>query len=1127
LSFNNIDAGEALGAVAQLPGLSVDVESSDLGAAKFDLLFGFGERRDEAGEPDGLEGRLEFASDLFDTETAERIVQRLLRVLAQVTEAPDRRLAEIDLLDDAERRQTLTTWNDTGAPIPDAPLDALFAAQAVRTPDAPAVTAGAETLTYAQLDARANQLAHHLKDRGAGPGRYVGLLLPRTADLLVGLLAVLKTGAAYLPIDPDYPTERIGHMVEDADPALLVTVSALEPVLPTGENAAGRAGGRVLLDRADLAAEPTDAPGSGHTADRPAYVIFTSGSTGRPKGVVIGHRALVNFLTSMQQRFGLTAEDRLLAVTTTGFDIAGLELFLPLLHGATVVLADRDDVRDSAALRRLVTDSGTTVLQATPGLWRSLLAEEPHLSSVRALVGGEALPADLAEALVARTAGVTNLYGPTETTIWSTASEVTAGAPVRIGRPIANTRAYVLDARLAPVPPGVAGELYLAGDGVAAGYLGRPDLTAERFTADPFHPGARMYRTGDLARWTRDGELAYLGRVDHQVKIRGYRIELGEIESVLLAHPEVRGAAVVVREDRPGDRRIAAYVVAGPGTDPAAAVAELRRHVAASLPAYMVPATVTLLGALPQTPNGKLDRRALPAPEYGPAAVPTAPRSPREEILCCLFAEVLDVPAVGIDDGFFDLGGHSLLATRLAGRVRAVLGVELPVRQLFDTPTVAGLSVALERAERARPAVVAAVPRPDRLPMSFAQRRLWFLNQLEGPGATYNIPAVLRLTGHLDEVALRLALSDVMARHESLRTVFCEDADGPYQLVVEAEICEPGLSVVTTSPEDLPERLRTATRYGFDLANESPLRSWLFRLGDQEHVLLVLLHHIAADGWSLPLLARDLMAAYAARARGVAPAWEPLPVQYADYSIWQREVLGSEEAPDSLSAQQLDFWQRTLAGLPDELVLPTDRPRPATASHRGDSARFRITAAQHERLIALAREHDVSLFMVVQAAVATVLTRLGAGTDIPLGSTVAGRGDPALEELVGFFVNTLVLRTDTSGDPTFAELLGRVREGNLAAYAHQDVSFEQLVEKLNPVRSLNRHPLVQTMISFNNTGNEAAVGDFEDLPGLRVSRYETETVAVKFDLLFRFVERFGADGSCAGLDAAVEFAVDL
>ncbi|WP_346168529.1 condensation domain-containing protein, partial [Streptomyces javensis] len=633
-------------------------------------------------------------------------------------------------------------------------------------------------------------------------------------------------------------------------------------------------------------------------------------------------------------------------------------------------------------------------------------------------------------------------------------------------------------------------------------------------------------RTGDVVRWTAEGELEYLSRVDDQVKLRGFRIELGEIEAVLAGHDQVGQAAVLVREDRPGDKRLVGYLVpVADGGVPNGA--ELRRHVAAQLPDYMVPSAFMTLDTLPLTPNGKLDRRALPAPDYGPGSTGgRSPRSPREEILCGLFAEVLGVESVTIDDDFFGLGGHSLLATKLVSRIRSVLDVELAVRRVFEAPTVAELATVLDASAAGRSPLRAVEPRPARLPLSLAQQRLWFLHQFEGPSATYNIPVALRLSGELDERALRLALGDVVARHESLRTVFAEDGDGPYQVVRDAEAV--GLAVVRTDETQLGAELLGAARHAFDLRSEGPLRVWLFELGDDAYVLLVVAHHIASDAWSMGPLARDLTSAYAARVgSGGAPGWEPLPVQYADYSIWQREVLGAEDDPDSEISRQLTYWRAALADLPEELPLPFDRPRPAAATYQGDSVLLDLAPELHEKLTRIARERRASLFMVVQAALSTLLTRLGAGTDIPLGTPVAGRTDDALDDLVGFFVNTLVLRTDTSGDPTFAELIERVRVRDLEAYAYQDLPFERLVEVVNPERSLSRHPLFQTMLTLNNTeqGAETAVAS---LPGLTVANEPVAVGGAKVDLSFRLGERRGDDAAGGVvLEGALDFSTDL
>ncbi|MGW5493961.1 amino acid adenylation domain-containing protein [Streptomyces olivaceoviridis] len=1124
------------------------------------------------GEP--FELAVDHLPALVPEAEARRVGRCLVRLLEETVRRPDEPCGRLDLLDAGEAGRVLTDRNRTQEPVPGPWLAPLLERWAARTPDAPALRCGTERLTYRELHERADRLAAALRAAGAGPERLVGLALDRSADLVVAALAVLKAGAAYLPLDPDHPAERLRLMLADATPVVTLTHHRIRPLLDT--MGTPLTGPLCVLDEDPLPALPahpsspetppaplpatpppsaTTAPaahpappaapapatppppaspaGPADTAplpphaDHPAYVIHTSGSTGRPKGVVVPHGALVNLVADMGRRCAVTAADRFLAVTTFGFDIANLELFVPLAAGAELVVADRETVRDPAALATLIGDCGATLLQATPSLWQALAGSHAQaLTGLRALVGGEALPEPLARSLTAHCASVTNVYGPTETTIWSTAAPLppVPSGPPPIGRPIANTRAYVLDAALRPVPDGCFGELYLAGAGLARGYLGRPGLTAERFTADPFGPpGTRMYRTGDVVRWSPDGTaLEYGGRTDHQVKIRGHRIELGEIESVLGAQPGVERAVVTARTDRSGDTRLVAHVVPA-GTDRD----RLRERASAVLPTHMVPAVYVFLDELPLTPNGKVDRKALPAPAERRAGTGRPPSGAREELLCAVFAEVLGLDRVGADDDFFALGGHSLSAIRVANRLRAELGTAVPLRALFDARSAEALARALAgepdgTSPPVRPALRAAArpEAPDVL--SYAQERLWFLDRM-GAGAGYNIPLAVRLSGPLDTGALGAAVADVVARHETLRTLFVAADAGAAPLVLAPEEADARLEVVPVPDEDaLAGALAAEAAEPFDLAARIPVRSRLFALGDDTHVLALTLHHIAADGWSFGPLARDLTTAYAARRAGRAPNWPPLPVRYADHARWQRALLGAKDDPDSLLSAELAHWTKALAGMPQELELPADFPRPARSSQRGAAVTRTLPADAHARLAELARDAGASLFMAVQAGLAAVLTRLGAGTDIPLGSPVAGRTDEAVRDLVGCFVNTLVLRTDTSGDPSFAALLERVRETDLTAYAHAELPFEHLVDELKPQRSLARHPLVQVVLSVT-PGDDPLPA----LPELTATVEPVPSRTAKFDLAFEVTERRGADGGPAGLDIRLEYSTDL
>ncbi|MDQ7807540.1 amino acid adenylation domain-containing protein [Amycolatopsis sp. A133] len=1099
-----------------MPGLRVDeVDVTGWDSAKFDLNFEFRERFEPDGRPAGISGVVEYATDLFDHATVEALAARFTALAGQLIADPGQRVGLVDVLTGRERELLLSAWNPGPRDVPDATLPALFEAQAAKTPDAGAVTCGAVSLTYAELNARANRLARLLVERVAGPERFVAIRLPRSVDMIVAVLAVLKAGAAYLPVDPGLPVQRVELMLADVAPVLTITEDTF--AASSGKSAEN-------LDDGDRL--------SPLLPWHPAYVIYTSGTTGNPKGVVVPHRNVVSLMRSTEDTYGFGPDDVWSLTARLAFDVSVWEIWGALLYGGRLVVVPQEVTRSTAELLDLLAAEKVTVLNQTPSAFYELVRAEPRDLRLRTIVfAGEALSFERVQEWYARypesAARLVNMYGITETTVHVTTLELdpalVAGSPARslIGQAIPGLALYVLDANLQLVPPGVAGELYVSGPQVARGYLNRPELTAQRFVACPFGaPGEVMYRSGDLARWRADGSLEYLGRADDQVKIRGFRIELGEVAAVLGAQHGVAQAAVIVREDRPGDKRLVGYVVPAGGAD--VAPAQVREVMGETLPEYMVPMVVEV-DRLPLTANGKLDRRALPAPDYAGVTAGRSPRSPLEVLLCGVLADVLGVDRVGIDDSFFALGGHSLLATRLASRVRSVLGLELSVRQVFEFPTVAGMVRCLDGGSGpARPALVRA-GRPERVPLSFAQRRLWFLGQLEGPSAVYNVPLVLGLSGALDLGALEAALADVVARHESLRTTFPVVDGEPVQWVVPAAEAVLPVAWADADADRLAGLVAGATGHVFDLATELPVRAQGFSTGAAEHVLVLLVHHIACDGWSMGLLARDLATAYSARLAEAAPAWPELPVQYADYTLWQRDLLGSEDDPASVVTRQSAFWRDALSGLPEELTLPFDRPRPTVASHRGAEVPLVLAAPVHARIEELAREAGVTPFMVVQAALAVLLSRLGAGTDVPLGTPVAGRADEALHDLVGFFINTLVLRTDVSGNPTFRELLARVREIDLAAFEHQDLPFERLTELLDPPRSLGRHPLFQVMLAFD-TADEPAAG----LPGLRVGEVAVPgRDSAKFDLNFEFRERFGPDGRPAGIDGAVEYATDL
>jgi amino acid adenylation domain-containing protein len=1095
-----------------LAGLSVQGVGTELEVAKFDLSLGL------AVGSDGLRGGLTYSTDLFERGTIRRMLGHLERVLEQAAADPDVRISQVTLLDEAERRQVVEEWNRTDAEYPAGVcIHELVAAQAERTPDAVAVASGVDAITYAMLDHAANRLSNHLRRRGVRPETRVGICLERGPELVVAILAVLKAGGAYMPLDPAYPAERLAFMLADSGAPLLLT----RLPLPEGLHAA-----EVVcldVDRERIEAESAQAPAAGVLPASLAYVIYTSGSTGRPKGVLVQHGSLSNLLAATRQEFGVREGDVMPALASYAFDIWLFEALLPLTSGAAVRLVERERVLDVAALVEEIADA--TLVHAVPALMRQVVQverETPRLRRLRrAFVGGDRVPADLlAEMRQTLPAAETHvLYGPTEGTILASVHSIpgdgiVAGHP--IGAPLGNVRLYVCDALANPQPAGVPGELMIGGAGVARGYLGRPELTAERFVPDPFggESGARLYRTGDRARWRTDGTLEFLGRVDGQVKVRGFRIEPGEIEAVLRRHAEVREARVIVREDAPGEHRLVAYVVGGVEAE------ELRGHVRKSVPEYMVPAAFVYLDALPLTPNGKLDRKALPAPEYASAEDRhVAPSTPVEEVLAGIWAEVLGLERVGVEENFFEVGGHSLLATRVVSRIREVFGVELPLRALFEGPTVQEMAVRVEEIRRAElPVLPPVVPtaRTGPLPLSFAQERLWFIDRLDPGSTTYNMSLAWRLDGALDERALERSLSEIVRRHEALRTVFREASGSPVQVVAPFggfTLRVDDLSGLGEGEREAGMRRRVTDEAvrPFDLATGPLFRAALLRLGGEDHVLLLSMHHIVSDGWSMGVFSRELSSLYEAYRKGGESPLPELAVQYADYAVWQREQLAGE-----VLDRQLAYWRERLADAPALLELPTDHPHPAVQTFRGATVPVELSLELLERLQALGRSEGATLYMTLLGAFQVLLAKYSGSEDIVVGSPIAGRTRKEVEELIGFFVNTLVLRTGLGGDPTLREVLGRVREVTLGAYEHQEVPFERLVAELQPERSLSHSPLFQVMFALQDTE-----GGGSALPGLEVSGVGANLASAKFDLSLNL------SATAKGLRGGLNYSTDV
>ncbi len=1130
----------------ELPGLSINALPAELEFAKFDLELTV------SNAAPGMTASLKYNTDLFDSDTATRMLRHFEVLLTAIITDPDRRISELQFLTSSERRQLAVEWNDTEAALPTSTLHELFEHQVRETPEATALIFEDVVISYRDLNERANRLAHHLVSLGVRPEVRVGVLLERSPELVVGLLGIFKAGGAYLPLDPSYPQQRLAFMLEDAAPQVVLTTRALLEKLPA------QAMQTVCLDTDEqLISSRSCANLCGSaSAENLAYLIYTSGSTGQPKAVQVEHRQLVNTLAGGKLSFSFNPLDSMPVIASFSFDISLFELLTPLISGATARVLTKQHVLDMPRLLDSLQE--VTLLHTVPSLMQQILRslEESEASArfdnLRAIfIGGEAVPPQLLHKMreVFAAARIHVLYGPTEASIICTSftfdEELQTAQPL-IGRPLSNVRIELRDKQGQLVPVGVIGELYIGGAGVARGYRNRPELNAERFVTIE---GARFYRTGDLARYWADGNIEFLGRDDNQVKVRGYRIELSEVEVTMTKHPLVREAIVIATDDVSGNKSLVAYIVAdrqpGGSDQPAAQatgndefaqslpsvtegeperlVAQIRDYLRVSLPEHMMPAAFLVLDEIPLTPNGKVDRGALPLPERAFRSLERdyqPPRDPTEELLANIWAQVLGVERVGINHNFFELGGHSLLATQIISRVRRALRVDVPLRALFESPTVAGLAqhlAALRRVEAGlEPTPILPGARGERLSLSFAQQRLWFLDQLEQSSATYNLPYAGRLAGALNKSALERSVAEIIRRHEALRTSFVEVDDQPVQLIARPAPFE--IPLIDLS--DLPAAEREAVAQQlvaeeaarpFDLAKSPLLRLRLIRLAERENILTLTIHHIISDGWSMGLFFSELGALYAAYTEDRQSPLAELAIQYADFAAWQRRWLRDETLE-----RQLKYWQAQLAGAPATLELPTDRPRPALQSYRGATESFALSQELSTKLASFSRSESVTLFMTLLAAFNTLLARYSGQKEIVVGTPVAGRNHAEIENLIGFFVNTLVLRTSLDDNPTFRSLVRRVRDVALGAYAHQDMAFEKLVEDLQPARDLSRAPLFQVMFALQNAPSTTM-----EFAGLKLTPLEAQNRTAKFDLTLYLTT------DAASIKGSIEYNTDL
>ena len=1051
-------------------------------------------------DEDGIGGLLEYSTNLFSLETIEQMAQHLERIAAAVIDAPETALSAIDFVTEAERQTILVDWNDTEIDYDNTPTHDLISRQAAQIPDKIAVRFADQALTYAELDEQSNRFARYLQSKGVAPDTLVGIMMNRSAEMMIALVGIWKAGGAYVPLDPTYPAGRLTYMVEDSGLPVLVTEGALlarmgelQPEIVLWEEMGGAL--------ADLPATPLNLP---LDPEQRSYVIYTSGSTGRPKGVQVPHRALTNFLWSMQKEPGVTADDVLLSVTTLSFDIHTLELWTPLITGAELVVCDSETAVDSFALATLIEQRDVTVMQATPATWKLLIdGEWGGRADLKVLCGGEPLPYHLARQLNGLSAELWNMYGPTETTVWSSISQVKPGfETITIGRPIANTQMYILNEHLQPVPAGVVGELWIGGDGVTHGYWGRPELTAEKFIDSPFGDGI-IYNTGDLARYTSDGEVICLGRVDHQVKVRGFRIELGEIETAVTSFAGIQDAVVIVREDSQDDKRIVAYFIADEAID----AAELHSHVANHLPYYMIPSFFMEMAAFPLTPNGKIDRKVLPVPDYGIGGRQeyVAPRNETEERVAQIWADVLQAEQIGVHDSFFDLGGHSLLITRVINRIANEFGSRLSLMIFFDTPTVAAIAEHLEsESTEVMPEIepIPVVSRGGRLPLSYSQKQLWFLEQINPGHSAYHIPITFRLNGDVDWKIFERALQRLASRHEILRTGYPSTDGEPYAAVEAAVKIKLNFNDVRGEEVD-PQALTSALmRQPFNLAQPPLMHHEVYQTADDQFLVVLVLHHLIIDGWSMVVLVQELAEIYTALAERRGDTLDDLPIQFIDYAAWQRAEDEAGRFDDDLA-----YWQEALAGIPPILDLPTDYQRPQNFSFEGDSFYFAFGDGLSQQVNEFIRRENVTLYMFLQAAVQVLLYRYSQQLDFAIGSPVANRDRAEIESLLGDFMNPVALRAQIDPEQSFHDHLQAVKVNTLDVLNHRAMPFDKLITQTNIERQAGYNPVYQVLFALQN------VGDIEaSFAGVSVELEKIRIETAMMDLFFEMWEENGALG---------------